>query len=64
MTMSRGADAIQPVAIPSYLIAIASGELVYKPFKDLPGRKWKTGVWTEPLLMDDAFWEFSDDTPK
>lgn len=41
------ADAHQPVAIPSYLIAIASGELVYRPFKQLEGRKWRSGAWTE-----------------
>ncbi|ORY35363.1 peptidase family M1-domain-containing protein [Naematelia encephala] len=54
----------QPVAIPSYLIAIASGELIYRPFKQLEGRKWKSGCWTEPLTMDAAFWEFSEDTAK
>jgi leukotriene-A4 hydrolase len=54
----------QPVAIPSYLVAIASGELVYKPFKQLEGRKWKSGCWTEPLMMDAAFWEFKEDTAK
>jgi leukotriene-A4 hydrolase len=37
----------QPVAIPSYLIAMASGELVYRPFKQLEGRKWRSGAWTE-----------------
>lgn len=41
------ADADKPVAIPSYLIAIASGELVYRPFKQLEGRKWRSGAWTE-----------------
>lgn len=54
----------QPVAIPSYLIAIASGELVYRPFKQLEGRKWRSGCWAEPLMMDDAFWEFSEDTAR
>jgi leukotriene-A4 hydrolase len=37
----------QPCAIPSYLIAIASGELVYKPFPELFGKKWRTGCWAE-----------------
>ena len=41
-----GAD-VQPVAIPSYLIAIASGELVYRPFNKLEGRSWRTGCWAE-----------------
>lgn len=38
---------MQPVAIPSYLIAIAAGNLVHKSFEDVPGKNWKTGVWTE-----------------
>jgi leukotriene-A4 hydrolase len=37
----------KPVPIPSYLIAIASGNLVYKSFPQLPGKKWSAGVWTE-----------------
>jgi hypothetical protein len=37
----------QPCAIPSYLIAIASGELVYRPFDGLFGKEWKTGCWAE-----------------
>ncbi|ODN78985.1 leukotriene A-4 hydrolase/aminopeptidase [Cryptococcus amylolentus CBS 6039] len=52
----------QPVGIPSYLIAIGAGELVYKPFEKLKGRDWQTGCWTEPDTMDAAFWEFHKDT--
>ncbi|CUA75782.1 leukotriene-A4 hydrolase [Rhizoctonia solani] len=52
----------QPIPIPSYLIAIASGNVVYKPFAPVPGCSWKTGLWTEPEQMDAAFWEFSKDT--
>ncbi|WVQ82071.1 leukotriene A-4 hydrolase/aminopeptidase [Cryptococcus sp. DSM 104549] len=52
----------QPVGIPSYLIAIAAGELVFKPFDKLEGRNWTTGCWTEPGTMDAAFWEFHRDT--
>ncbi|WWD02391.1 leukotriene A-4 hydrolase/aminopeptidase [Kwoniella europaea PYCC6329] len=52
----------QPVGIPSYLIAIAAGELTHKPFENLQGRNWSTGCWTEPLNMDKAFWEFHKDT--
>ncbi|KAH7334057.1 leukotriene-A4 hydrolase [Rhizoctonia solani] len=52
----------QPIPIPSYLIAIASGNVIYKPFAPIPGCSWKTGVWTEPEQMDAAFWEFSKDT--
>ncbi|ELU40820.1 leukotriene-A4 hydrolase [Rhizoctonia solani AG-1 IA] len=40
----------QPISIPSYLIAIASGNVVYKPFAPVPGRPWKTGVWTDYVL--------------
>ncbi|KAF8329435.1 uncharacterized protein EI90DRAFT_3145933 [Cantharellus anzutake] len=42
----------QPVAIPSYIIAIAAGE------------QWATGVWTEPELMDASYFEFSHDTAR
>ncbi|OCF30838.1 leukotriene A-4 hydrolase/aminopeptidase [Kwoniella heveanensis BCC8398] len=52
----------QPVGIPSYLIAIAAGELTHKPFEKLKDRKWDTGCWTEPLNMDAAYWEFHKDT--
>ncbi|KAF8308664.1 zincin [Clavulina sp. PMI_390] len=55
----------QPTAIPSYLIAIASGNLIYKPFprkSESSIEKWRTGVWTEPELMESAYWEFSRDT--
>ncbi|KAI5450536.1 Leucyl aminopeptidase yscIV [Naganishia albida] len=51
----------QPVPIPSYLIAIASGNLVYKAFPPIEGKKWTAGVWTEPEGIDDAYWEFSAD---
>ena len=37
----------KPVPIPSYLIAIASGNLVYKAFPRIEGKKWTAGVWTE-----------------
>lgn len=40
----------QPCAIPSYLIAIASGEVVYRPFQALDGKGWKTGCWAEVRL--------------
>src|SRR5579863_4289506 len=53
---------MQPVGIPSYLIAIASGNLRYKPFPPIEGRPWKTGVWAEPELLEAAYWEFSEDT--
>ncbi|WWC90899.1 leukotriene A-4 hydrolase/aminopeptidase [Kwoniella dendrophila CBS 6074] len=52
----------QPVGIPSYLIAVAAGELDYKPFDNLEGRNWSTGCWTEPLNIEKAFDEFKEDT--
>ncbi|KZV89070.1 hypothetical protein EXIGLDRAFT_838751 [Exidia glandulosa HHB12029] len=54
----------QPTPIPSYLIALASGHIIYKPFTPPPGKSWTTGVWAEPVTMDKAFWEFSEDTPR
>ncbi|CED82437.1 leukotriene-a4 hydrolase [Phaffia rhodozyma] len=54
----------QPIKIPAYLVAIASGNLAYKAFKGgREGEKgWSTGVWTEPENLDAAHWEFSEDT--
>ena len=43
-----------PQAIPSYLIALAVGDLVFKP---MSGR---TGVWAEPSVVDAAAREFDD----
>ncbi|KIY73540.1 Metalloprotease [Cylindrobasidium torrendii FP15055 ss-10] len=62
-----GKDAVtyvyhQPVPIPSYLIAIASGNVVYRAFEVPAGRNWTSGVWAEPETIDAAFWEFSEDT--
>jgi leukotriene-A4 hydrolase len=52
----------QPVGIPSYLIAIASGNLRYRSFPAIEGKGWKSGVWAEPELLDACYWEFSEDT--
>ncbi|KAG8889516.1 hypothetical protein FRB98_003990 [Tulasnella sp. 332] len=52
----------QPIAIPSYLIALASGNLVYKPFPKLQHEAWTTGVWAEPETIEAAYWEFHKDT--
>ncbi|KAH7920495.1 hypothetical protein BV22DRAFT_1114838 [Leucogyrophana mollusca] len=54
----------QPVPIPSYLLAIASGNVVYRPFDKLEGKDWTSGVWAEPELIDDAHWEFREDTTR
>lgn len=64
-----GADEVtyiytQPVPIPSYLIAVAAGNIHFRPFPPLPGKKWTSGIWTEPELLEAAYWEFSEDTTK
>ncbi len=43
-----------PQAIPSYLMAIAAGDLVFKPISE------RAGVWTEPQTIDKAVAEFAD----
>ena len=43
-----------PQKIPSYLLAIAAGDLVFKPIGD------RSGVWAEPAMVDKAVAEFVD----
>ena len=43
-----------PQKIPSYLLAIAAGDLVFKPVGA------RSGVWAEPSMVDKATAEFSD----
>lgn len=43
-----------PQAIPSYLLAIAAGDLVFKPISE------RSGVWAEPSMVDRAVAEFED----
>src|SRR3546814_1933995 len=43
-----------PQAIPSYLLAIAAGDLVFAP---ISGR---SGVWAEPAMVEKAAAEFAD----
>jgi aminopeptidase N len=43
-----------PQAIPSYLIALAVGDLTFKAMSD------RTGVWAEPAMVDAAAKEFED----
>jgi len=43
-----------PQAIPSYLMAIAAGDLVFKPISE------RAGVWAEPQTIDRAVKEFED----
>ncbi|KAF8890429.1 peptidase family M1-domain-containing protein [Infundibulicybe gibba] len=54
----------QPIPIPSYLIAIACGNVVYRPFPKIEGKDWTTGVWAEPELIEASYWEFSEDTAR
>ncbi len=43
-----------PQPIPSYLLAIAAGDLVFKPISA------RSGVWAEPGMVDKAVAEFAD----
>jgi leukotriene-A4 hydrolase len=43
-----------PQPISSYLLAIAAGDLVFKPISN------RAGVWAEPSVVDKAVWEFAD----
>ena len=43
-----------PQKIPSYLMAIAAGDLVFKRISD------RSGVWSEPAMSDKAVAEFED----
>ncbi|GAA3934844.1 M1 family metallopeptidase [Luteimonas lutimaris] len=43
-----------PQKIPSYLMAIAAGDLVFKPISE------RSGVWAEPAMVDKAQAEFED----
>ncbi|KAF9455476.1 peptidase family M1-domain-containing protein [Collybia nuda] len=54
----------QPIPIPPYLIAIASGNVCYRAFPQYRDQQWKTGVWAEPGQLESAYWEFSEDTPR
>jgi hypothetical protein len=50
--------------VPTYLIAIAAGNLKYKPFSPPPGKTWKMGIWAELEVLEAADWEFKEDAPK
>jgi aminopeptidase N len=43
-----------PQKIPSYLLAIAAGDLVFRPISE------RSGVWAEPAMADKAQHEFAD----
>ncbi|OCB89221.1 hypothetical protein A7U60_g3588 [Sanghuangporus baumii] len=54
--------AFKSIPAPTYLIAIASGNVCYKPLPSVEGKEWSCGIWAEPELIDAAYWEFSEDT--
>jgi leukotriene-A4 hydrolase len=43
-----------PTKVPSYLVALAVGDLEFRPLGD------RTGVYAEPTVVDAAAWEFAD----
>src|SRR5690606_37173874 len=43
-----------PLEIPSYLLAIAAGDLVFQPISE------RSGVWAEPAVVAKAAEEFAD----
>jgi aminopeptidase N len=47
-------DVVMPEPIPSYLLAIAAGDLVFEPIGE------RTGVWAEPEMARRAATEFAD----
>jgi len=50
--------------IPSYLLAIAVGNVCYKLFSKPTNKEWSSGIWAEPEVIESAFWEFSEDTTR
>jgi hypothetical protein len=52
----------QPVPIPSYLIAIAVGNVRYRPFNVPEDCGWTSGIWAEPEMITAAHWEFEEAT--
>ncbi|RDB24666.1 Leukotriene A-4 hydrolase [Hypsizygus marmoreus] len=54
----------QPVPIPSYLLAIAAGNVRYHAFPKYEDKQWTSGIWAEPELIESSYWEFSEDTAR
>jgi hypothetical protein len=54
----------QPIPIATYILAIAAGNVRYRPFPKPEDKQWTSGVWAEPELIDQAYWEFSEDTTR
>jgi leukotriene-A4 hydrolase len=57
-SQKRSADGVytfkQPKAIPSYLMALAVGDIAFKAIDE------RTGIYAEPGMIDKAVWEFAD----
>ncbi|MFF1822766.1 M1 family metallopeptidase [Kribbella sp. NPDC058245] len=47
-------DVVMPEPIPSYLLAIAAGDLVFEPIGE------RSGIWAEPTMAGRAAQEFAD----
>ncbi|WP_405058878.1 M1 family metallopeptidase [Kribbella sp. NBC_01505] len=47
-------DVVMPEPIPSYLLAIAAGDLVFEPIGE------RSGIWAEPAMAGRAAQEFAD----
>ena len=54
----------QPIPIASYILAIAAGNVRYRPFPKHQDKQWTSGVWAEPQLIDQAYWEFCEHTTR
>jgi leukotriene-A4 hydrolase len=54
----------QPIPIATYILAIAVGNVRYRPFPKFEDKQWTSGVWAEPQIIDQAYWEFSKDTTR
>ena len=54
----------QPIPIATYILAIAVGNVRYRPFPKPEDKQWTSGVWAEPQVIDQAYWEFSKDTTR
>jgi len=48
---------VMPQPVPSYLLALAVGDLEFRPLGE------RSGVYAEPALVEEAAWEFAD-TPR
>ena len=54
----------QPIPIATYILAISAGNVRYRLLPKPEDKQWTSGVWAEPELIDQAYWEFSEDTAR